>query len=337
MSENKNTAILVTGGAGYIGSHVCKHLQALGYLPVTLDNLSTGHCDFVKWGPLIVGDIADKELVCRTIREHQIRAVMHFAASINVGESVMAPEKYFKNNVTGTLALLDAMLEENVRTIVFSSTCAIFGVPETTPITDDAPQNPINPYGESKLFIEKILRCYESAHGLKWVALRYFNAAGADPAALVGERHDPETHLIPLVLAAISGDIPSVKIMGNDYPTPDGTALRDYIHVNDLATAHGLALQHLLKGGQSFVANLGTGQAVSVLEIIRAAETVLGRACPVEQAPRRAGDSPVLVAASSNAQNILGWSPVYTDIKSIIETAWRWHVKTHVGDCGIFK
>ncbi len=272
--------ILVTGGAGYIGSHACKALAASGFVPVSYDNLVYGHRWAVRWGPLIEADLADTARLRAALREHKIAAVMHFAAFAYVGESMAKPQLYFRNNLVNSLGLLDAMLAEGVRHIVFSSTCATYGTPERVPIGEETPQRPVNPYGESKLMVERALHWYAGAYGLAYAALRYFNAAGADPAGEIGEDHDPETHLIPLVLAAAQGKLPHVDIYGTDYPTADGTAIRDYIHVQDLAEAHVAAIRHLLEGGGNLQLNLGTGTGHSVRAVIDAAERVTGRRIP---------------------------------------------------------
>ena len=317
--------VLVTGGAGYIGSHACKALAQSGYTPVTLDNLVYGHRWAVRWGPFVQGDLADEALVRRVLREHHVQAVVHFAGYAYVGESMLQPGKYFHNNACNTVSLLNAMQAEGVGNIVFSSTCATYGVPRAVPIDEHHPQCPVNPYGESKLFVEKMLEWYRVAHGLRYAALRYFNAAGADPDGEIGEDHDPETHLIPLVIDAAQGRRPAVSIFGTDYPTPDGTAVRDYIHVTDLALAHVLAVDRLLGGGESLRLNLGTGQGHSVRDVIRMVEDVGGRPVPVNEAPRRPGDPPELVAAVGKAREALGWVPRHSDLRTIVSTAWRWH------------
>lgn len=317
-------AVLVTGGAGYIGSHACKALAEAGHTPIAFDSLVYGHEWAAQWGPFIRGDLADTALLRRVMEEHAVEAVIHFAAFAYVGESMTEPRKYFRNNVAHTLNLLDAMLDAGVRRIVFSSTCATYGVPESVPIAEDHPQAPVNPYGESKLMVEKILRWYGEAYDLRWMALRYFNAAGADPEGRIGEDHDPETHLVPLVLQAAAGQRPDVSIFGTDYPTPDGTAIRDFIHVDDLADAHVRALQHLDRGGESGMLNLGTGTGHSVREVIRAAERVTGRPVPVREAPRRPGDPAALVADARKAREVLGWQPRHTGIETILATAWNW-------------
>jgi UDP-glucose-4-epimerase GalE len=322
--------ILVTGGAGYIGSHACKALARAGYEPVAYDNLVRGHQAAVRWGPLIEGDLADRDLLSTTIRRHQIAAVMHFAAFAYVEESVRHPELYFRNNVANTFGLFETMLAENVAEIVFSSTCATYGVPECMPIREDAPQRPVNPYGEGKLMVERALHWLDAARRLRYVSLRYFNAAGADPEGEAGEEHDPETHLIPLILDAALKRRPHIAIYGTDYPTPDGSAVRDYIHVTDLAAAHVRALDYLRRGGVSAALNLGTGQGHSVRETIAAAERVTGLAIPQQEAPRRAGDPPILVADPSRARATLGWQPSHSDLDTIIATAWAWH-SAHAG------
>lgn len=319
------SSILVTGGAGYVGSHACKALAAAGHTPVVYDNLSRGHREFVRWGPFEEGGLHDGARLDAAFARHRVDAVMHFAALAYVGESVSEPALYYRNNVGGTLELLDAMRRAGVRRLVFSSTCATYGVPERMPITEDLPQHPINPYGATKLMIERVLRDYDAAYGLRSVSLRYFNAAGCDPDAEVGEEHDPETHLIPRVLMAADGTLPHVEVFGTDYPTPDGTCLRDYIHVADLADGHLRALDYLARGGATTAINLGTGRAFSVREVIGAAERVTGRRIPVREGPRRAGDPPVLVADATRAREVLGFAARYTEIEPIVATAWRWH------------
>lgn len=317
--------VLVTGGAGYIGSHTCKALSAAGYLPVTLDNLVYGHPWAVKWGPLVQADLADRSALRQAFHDYPVRGVVHFAAYAYVGESMSFPEKYFRNNVINTLNLLEAMNEASVRPIVFSSTCATYGVPREVPIPEDHAQQPINPYGESKLFIEKALHWHDVAHGVRYAALRYFNAAGADPDGEIGEDHEPETHLLPLAIEAALGKRERLEIFGTDYPTPDGTAIRDYIHVTDLATAHVKALGQLLAGGSSMKLNLGTGSGHSVREVVEAVARVARRPVPVRESPRRPGDPPSLVAAPSRAGEVLDWRPQYSDLATIVATAWRWH------------
>ena len=317
--------VLVTGGAGYIGAHACKALAASGHTPVAYDNLVYGHRRAVRWGPFIEGDIGNAETLRNVRIDHEIGAVMHFAGFACVGESMSDPGKYFRNNVTNTFCLIDAMVQAGVRHIVFSSSCSTYGIPEAVPIDEEHPQRPVNPYGESKLFAERALRWYDEAHRMRFAALRYFNAAGADPDAEIGEDHDPETHLIPLVIEAALGLRPYVEIYGTDYPTIDGTAVRDYIHVTDLANAHVMALGRLLAGAPSLAVNLGTGRGHSVREVIAAVERISGCRVPVRKAPRRTGDPPELVAACGRANTLLGWRPRYPDIDTIVATAWRWH------------
>lgn len=316
--------ILVTGGAGYIGSHACKALAAAGHQPITYDNLSTGHRWAVRWGPLVEGDIADRARLDTTLREHRPQAVMHFAASAYVGESMTDPGKYYRNNVAGSLSLLEAMRDHGVGAMVFSSTCATYGMPQHLPIREDHPQLPINPYGASKLMIERMLADFGVAHGLRAISLRYFNAAGADVDAEVGEAHQPETHLIPLVLEAAAGLRPSITIHGCDYDTPDGTCIRDYVHVADLAQAHVLALQALLAGASSGQYNLGNGQGFSVRQVVDAARRVTGREIAIANGPRRAGDPASLVGDATRIRSELGWSPRHADLPDILATAWQW-------------
>ena len=317
--------ILVTGGAGYIGSHASKALARAGYRPVAYDSLIHGHREAVRWGPLVEADLADAERLVDTLKRFEVAAVLHFAAFAYVGESVEQPGLYFRNNVVNSLTLLEAMRTCAVRHIVFSSTCATYGTPDRVPILESAPQRPVNPYGESKLMVERMLHWYGAAHGFTHAALRYFNAAGADPEGEIGEEHEPETHLIPLVLQAVAGQRAQIDILGTDYPTPDGTAVRDYIHVQDLAEAHVRALQLLLRGGLSITVNLGTGTGHSVREVIAAAERVTGRRVPRREAARRPGDPAVLVADASRAGELLGWRPQLSDLDTILKTAWAWH------------
>jgi len=322
--------ILVTGGAGYIGSHTAKCLAQAGYAPIVYDNLSNGHRWAARFGPFVEGDLADRDLILETLRTHEIDAVVHFAASAYVGESVRNPLKYFRNNTANTITLLDAMREADVQRIVFSSTCATYGVPETIPISERESQEPINPYGESKLFVERILRWAGEAHGLRWAALRYFNAAGADPDGEIGEVHDPETHLIPLAIQAGLGQRPPLKVFGTDYPPPDGTAVRDYIHVMDLGAAHIRALEYLADGGDSIALNLGTGQGHSVRQVLDAVGDALGHPVPADDAPRRAGDPPALIADAALAHEVLHWQPEHSSLNAIVSTAVAWH-KQQVG------
>ena len=325
-------SVLVTGGAGYIGSHTAKLLARSGFRAVVLDNLSRGHAESVKWGPLVEGDIADASLVKRVVREFGIRAAMHFAALAYVDESVRNPRDYFRNNVKGSLNLFDALVDSGVRHIVFSSTCATYGIPESVPISESNAQRPVNPYGESKLFVERVLEWYGKAYGLSWTALRYFNAAGADEDGEIGEDHDPETHIIPRAILAALGSVPELQVFGTDYPTADGTAVRDYIHVTDLAKAHVLALTHLLNGGESQAINLGTGTGHSVLEVIRAVEGISGLRVPRRIANRRPGDPPMLVASNARASEVLGWSPKHSDLETMVRTAWVWQKSREMRD-----
>lgn len=317
--------ILVTGGAGYIGCHACKALAGAGYLPVVYDNLCRGQRSAVKWGPLEAHDLSDGRALRAVLAKHEINTVMHFAEYAYVGESMEEPCKYFRNNVANTLTLLEAMLDVGVTRIVYSSTCATYGMLRLERIPEDHPQHPVNPYGEGKLFVERALRWYGEAYGLGWTALRYFNAAGADPDGEIGEDHQPETHLIPLVIQAALGQRPDVEIYGTDYPTPDNTAIRDYIHVTDLAEAHVRALEYLMRGGRSTAFNLGTGRGHSVRDVIRAVERASGRPVPTREAPRRPGDPPVLVADASKAVSVLGLEARYSDLDTIVRTAFDWH------------
>jgi UDP-glucose-4-epimerase GalE len=321
--------VLVTGGAGYVGAHTCKALAQSGFHPVVFDNLSTGHESFVRWGPLVRGDIRHTAAVAEAIRAHRIRAVLHFAACAYVGESVADPQKYYENNVGGTLSLLRAMLQEGCLTLVFSSTCATYGEPEEIPIHETTPQQPVNPYGASKLMIERILRDYGNAFGLGSIALRYFNAAGADPDVEIGELRDPETHLIPRAMMAVQGYISDFAVFGSDFDTPDGTAIRDYIHVSDLADAHVAAVRRLISGGRSGAFNLGTGCGHSVKEVLAAIAVETREAMAAPAGPRRAGDPPVLIADASLARAELGFAPRLSDLPTIVRTAWDWHVRAH--------
>ncbi|OLC69825.1 MAG: UDP-glucose 4-epimerase GalE [Candidatus Rokubacteria bacterium 13_1_40CM_2_68_8] len=317
--------ILITGGAGYIGSHTAKLLSHCSLIPVVVDDLSTGHRWAAKWGPIVEGNLADTGLIRQVLATHKVGAAIHFAASAYVGESMENPRKYFRNNVINTLNLLDALIDAGLAYVVFSSTCATYGTPAEMPIPENHIQDPINPYGESKRFVERVLHWYGRAYGLKWVALRYFNAAGADPEGEIGEEHDPETHMVPIAIQAALGKRPYMEVFGTDYPTPDGTAIRDYTHVTDLARAHLLALRYLLGGGKSTAVNLGTGNGHSVRKVIRAVERVSGRRVPVREAARRPGDPPVLVADSGKACQLLGWQPQFSSLDAIVETAWNWH------------
>ena len=316
--------VLVAGGAGYIGSHTVKYLLKNNYNVVVLDNLVYGHREAVLTSNFEQVDLKDKDTVDKVFKKYKFDAVIHFAAYTYVGESVTNPQKYYWNNVVNTLNLLDVMIENNVKNIVFSSTCATYGNPQYTPIDEKHPQFPINPYGKTKLMMENIMEDYDTAYGLKYAALRYFNAAGADSEGQLGESHDPETHLIPLVLQAIKGERENITVFGTDYDTPDGTCIRDYIHVEDLADAHMKAVEMLLNKGESQCINLGTGIGNSVKEIIKASEEITGKKVPVVYGERRAGDPPKLYAANEKSKEVLNWNPKYTDIKEIIKTAWAW-------------
>ena len=319
--------VLVTGGAGYVGSHACKALARHGFMPVVYDNLSYGHADSVRWGPLERGDILDRARLDEVIGVHRPAAIMHFAAFIAVGESVTDPGKYYRNNVAGALNLIEAARDHGIGAFVFSSTAAVYGIPDLVPIPENAPKRPINPYGHSKWMVETMLRDFGAAHGLKSTALRYFNAAGADPDGETGERHEPETHLIPLALDAVAGNGRPLTVFGEDYPTADGTCIRDYIHVADLAEAHVAALRALLGGADSNAYNLGTGNGFTVRQVIEAVEQATGRMVPHGIGPRRAGDPAALVADPSAANRELDWRPAMSDLDSIVATAWAWHQK----------
>lgn len=317
--------ILVTGGAGYVGSHACKAIAEAGHQPIVYDNLSRGHRSLVRWGAFEPGDLADRARLRDVITRHRPDGVMHFAALAYVGESVEQPALYYENNVLGSLSLLEAIRESGPNIVVFSSTCATYGVPTRLPIDEDHPQNPVNPYGVSKLIVERMLHDYGAAYGLRSVSLRYFNAAGADPGGEIGEMHEPETHAIPLAVLAALGRTPAFQVYGKDYPTADGSAVRDYIHVADLASAHVRAFEYLSDGGESTSINLGTGLGTSVLEVIGAVERVAGRPVPVVHRSRRPGDPHALIADARRAGAVLGWRPNYVDIREIVATAWRWH------------
>lgn len=318
-------AILVCGGAGYIGSHINKALHQEGYETVVFDSLIYGHREAVKWGTFVKGDLANPDDLEAVFRNHDIDAVFHFAAFTYVGESVEDPEKYYYNNVGNTLNLLKAMRKHGCHKIIFSSTCATYGEPEKLPLTEDMPQQPINPYGATKLMVERIFKDYHAAYGLEFVVLRYFNAAGADPDGEIGESHNPETHLIPLVLDAASGKRADIKVFGTDYDTPDGSCIRDYVHVTALASAHLLALHHLEAGRGSDFFNLGNARGTSVLEVVEAARRVTGRNFKVTLTERRPGDPPKLVGSSEKAMRVLGWRPRFADIDTIVAHAWNWH------------
>ncbi len=331
MSDPKPT-VLVTGGAGYIGSHAVLSLQKAGYNVIVYDNLSYGHPEIVKdvlKVELIVGDTNDRTLLDEIFSSRNIAAVMHFAAFIAVGESVSNPAIYYQNNVAATLTLLEAMIAANIHKFVFSSTCAIYGMPQEVPMTEKHPNNPLNAYASSKYMVEKILQDFDRAYGLKSVVFRYFNASGADTSGDLGEDHNPETHLIPLALLTALKKRENLFIFGTDYETPDGTAVRDYIHVNDLASAHVLGLDYLLNGGKSEMFNLGNGNGFSVREVIEMAKKVTGVDFLVKESDRRPGDAPILVGSSEKARNILGWKPQYFELETIVNDAWRWHKKRH--------
>jgi len=319
------STILIVGGAGFIGSHTAKLVAAAGHKPVVFDNLSSGHRWALRWGVFEEGDLCDRDAIDRVLARHAVDAVIDFAAHIEVGESVRNPSKYFRNNLVNTLNLLDAMIGKGVQRIVFSSTAAVYGEPLAVPIPEDHRLLPVNPYGESKLFVERTLRWYGEAYGLRWAVLRYFNAAGADPGGEIGEDHAPESHLIPLAIKAALGQRGELQVFGTDYPTPDGTAVRDYIHVVDLADAHLLALAHLAAGKPSFAANVGTGAGHSVREVIAAVERVSGRTVPRREVGRRPGDPPALVADAGLARQLLNFRPRYPDLSTIVEHAWKWH------------
>ena len=319
--------ILITGGAGYVGSHCAKALAAAGHEVVVFDNLLFGHREFVHWGAMIEGDIRDASALDAVFSAYKFDATMHFAALAYVGESVTAPGRYYDVNVNGTRTLLDAMVRAGVRSIVFSSSCAIYGEPDSMPITEDTDPNPINPYGFSKLVCERMMDDFGRAHRIKSARLRYFNAAGADPTAEIGEDHNPETHLIPLILDAALGRKPNFTVFGTDSATSDGTAVRDYVHVEDLARAHVLALQHLLNNGNTIAVNLGTGRGASIREVVDTARHVTGLEIIARDTSRRAGDPPALVADPRKASEMLGWTPQRSNLTAIITDAWRWHRK----------
>ena len=320
--------ILIVGGAGYIGSHMCKYLSKRGYRPLVLDNLVYGHRAAVKWGPLLEGAVGDEDFLRHIFMKYPIDAVMHFAAFCYVGESVDNPAKYYENNVSDTVALLKVMVEKGVGNFIFSSSCATYGEPQEIPIREDHPQHPINPYGRTKLMVEEILADFRHAYGLSYVSLRYFNAAGADPGGELGEDHRPETHLIPLVLQTALGRRDRIEVFGDDYATPDGTCVRDYIHIEDLAGAHFLALERLLDGGSGGIYNLGNGDGYSVKQVLETARQVTGRSIPAETVARRPGDPAILVGSSEKAFQELGWRPHLPELDAIVRTAWNWH-KAH--------
>ncbi|HEX7790833.1 MAG TPA: UDP-glucose 4-epimerase GalE [Afipia sp.] len=321
--------ILVAGGAGYIGAHTCKALAASGYTPVTFDNLSTGHRDFVRWGPLVEGDITDVDAVTSALRQYAVDAVIHFAAHAYVGESVLHPQKYYENNVGGSLSLLSGLRACGVDKIVFSSTCAVYGQPENVPVSEREKVNPVSPYGTSKRMVEEILRDFRAAYGLNYTALRYFNASGADLDGELGELRDPETHIIPRAMMSLQGHLDDFQVFGSDFPTPDGTAVRDYIHVSDLADAHVLAVSDLLNGGEGGIFNLGTGTGYSVKQVLDAIAAETGLNLDAPRGPQREGDAASLFADATLAQQQLGWRPKRSDLPTIISSAWRWHQKAH--------
>jgi UDP-arabinose 4-epimerase len=322
--------VLVTGGAGFIGSHTCKALAASGWLPVAFDDLSRGHADFVRWGPLVKGDILETAALDAAFEQHRPGAVIHFAALAYVGESMSRPLDYYRINVAGLVNVLEAMMRHGTPTIVFSSSCATYGIPSELPIVESAPQRPINPYGRSKLAGEQILTDARAAEGLRVAMLRYFNAAGADPEGELVERHNPETHLIPLAIDAATGHGPPLQIFGTDYPTADGTCERDFVHVSDLAAAHVEALRHLNASNPALILNLGTGKATSIRSVISAVERVTGHAVPVVHAARRLGDPPVLVADASLAHDLIGFEPRLSDLDTIVATAWQARMPKHL-------
>lgn len=322
-------AIFVTGGAGYIGAHCCKLISESGFIPVCYDNLSTGHRDFVKWGPRIVGDIGDTEGVKTALREFDVKAVMHLAAASQVGESVADPAKYYQNNVQGTLSLLEAMRETGCKILVFSSTAAVYGDAGGEPIREGAAGNPVNPYGRTKWMIEQILSDYRAAFDLRSICLRYFNASGADASAVIGELRDPETHLIPRAMMALQGHVADFGVFGEDYPTPDGTAIRDYIHVTDIAVAHLSAVKLLQRSHDGGAFNIGTGRGYSVKQVIDAIMVETGRSLPFMRHPRRAGDPAILVGNPASAVQALGLKASHSDLPTIVRSAWAWHQKAH--------
>jgi UDP-glucose 4-epimerase len=325
INLSKRSTLLITGGAGYIGSHAVKESLNHGFEPITYDNLSVGRKSAVKAGTLVKGELSDRAKLVQTFKKYKPQAVMHFASHTYVGESVTNPQKYYRDNLTNAMNLFSVMLDRKVKYFILSSTCAVYGDPVEVPMPEDHPKNPVNPYGDSKLMLEKILAWYDKAYGLKSTFLRYFNAAGADASGEIGEVHDPETHLIPLVLDAAMGRRENITVFGTDYPTPDGTCIRDYIHVTDLAGAHFLALKRMMETGQSDTFNLGTGKGFSVKEVISKTEEVTGLKVPVEIGSRRAGDPPQLVAQAQKAGEVLKWAPQHSSLENILATAWKWH------------
>lgn len=319
--------IFIAGGAGYIGSHINKLLYQKGHRAVVFDNLSLGHKDFVKWGNFVLGDLSDRQQIRECFLKYPVDAVMHFSAYASVEESIQDPSKYYNNNVINTINLLDTMVEFEIDSLIFSSSCAIYGIPEEVPIKETHPKNPVNPYGKSKLIVEEIFSDYERAYGLKTISLRYFNAAGADSDGDIGERHDPETHLIPLAIYAALSKREDIKIFGGDYPTQDRTCIRDYIHVTDLADAHIRALEYLKNTKKSNVFNLGNGSGYSVREVIETVKRVSKKDFAVVESERRPGDPPVLIADSRKAEKELNWKPDHSELETIVKTAWEWHSK----------
>lgn len=326
-----SVSVLVTGGAGYIGSHCCQQLATAGFRPVVYDNLSTGHRGFVRWGPFVEGDVRDRKKLAEAFAAHRPALVMHCAAMTLVGESLSHPERYWDVNVGGTLRLLEAMTDARCAGLVFSSSCAVYGEPQTTPISEAAPTAPVSPYGATKLAAEWLMESFDRAHGIRSARLRYFNAAGADPQCLIGEDHTPETHLVPLVLDVAGGRRGELVIFGSDYPTPDGTAIRDYVHVVDIAAAHLAAARRLLEGGASLTVNLGTGRGASVAEVVATVRRVTGRRIPTRTADRRPGDPPKLVADARLAGRQLGWQAERSSLEQVIADAWSWHQRRFVG------
>jgi len=326
-----HASVLVTGGAGYIGSHTCKALAAAGYRSIAFDNLSLGHRRAVRWGPLIEADLVDGAAITAALREHQVTAVIHFAASAYVADSMRDPAAYYQNNVLTTLKLLDAMLTAGIRNLIFSSSCSVYGNPTRTPIDETHPTAPLSPYAQTKLDCENALRWFGLAYGLQWIALRYFNAAGADPQGEIGEDHDPETRLVPRAILAAMAKGPPLQVFGSDYDTEDGTAIRDYIHVSDVAEAHVLALKRLEHGLTAQVLNLGTGRGLSVRQVVDAIAVVAGRPVPLQPAARRGGDPARVVADATRARSMLQWSPRYSSIETIVQTAWHWHQRRLTG------
>jgi UDP-glucose 4-epimerase len=323
----KESYVLITGGAGYIGSHINKLLHGMGYRTLVFDNLINGHRDFIKWGEFVEGDLADTQQLRQVFAAYPVRVVMHLAAYAYVHESILDPRKYYTNNVAGTLNLLGAMIDARVSNLIFSSSCATYGILDQVPVPESHPQRPINPYGDSKLMVERIIKEYCRVYGLKACVLRYFNAAGADPEAVIGERHEPETHLIPLLLDVACGKTDFFRILGDDYPTPDGTCVRDFIHVVDIARAHIQAMDYILSGGQELAFNLSNQSGYSIHQVIQTAREITGSAISAKVFPRRPGDPPILVGQSDKARSMLGWRPHYEALNVIMETAWRWHQK----------